>query len=218
MGYVTQDDIVLYTLTPREQIRYRLTLEENFSSPQALEARIDQLLARLSLTKASDTVIGAPGLSTGVSGGERKRVNVSLSLCSQPDLLLLDEPTSGLDARKARELCTDLKKLSEDTTVEGAEFRGCTIVATIHQPSADTFRLFNKVLLLHAGEVCFMGSIPELEELLAEVGAPVPAGANVAEFVMDVLEDQVGIFFRRWLCGGNCGVHFFKEWGECWFY
>lgn len=108
MGYVTQDDIVLYTLTPREQIRYRLQLDEVLTKDE-LETRVDQLMSRLSLSKAADTVIGVPGRSGGISGGERKRVNVALSLCAQPDLLLLDEPTSGLDARKARELCADLK-------------------------------------------------------------------------------------------------------------
>ena len=87
------------------------------------------------------------------------------------------------------------RKLSE----KSPEFQGCTVVSTIHQPSADTFRMFEKVLLLEGGEVCFLGTIPQLEVLLAEVGAPVPEGANVAEFVMDVLEDQVGV-----LDGGIC--------------
>ena len=41
------------------------------------------------VAKCADTVVGSPGLVRGISGGERKRTNVALSLLGNPSLLLL---------------------------------------------------------------------------------------------------------------------------------
>ncbi|CAD7932382.1 unnamed protein product [Amoebophrya sp. A25] len=235
MGYVTQDDVILYRLTPREQIQFRLELVRarqratllapssgtSASPPQAeaqtsstsgtstnkattildepLDTQVDRMLAQLGLRGAADTIVGEPGTEhTGISGGERKRTNVALSLCGDPDFLLLDEPTSGLDSRKARNLVQDLKDL---TLPQKDGPSGMTIVSTIHQPSEETFELFKKVLLFHAGEVAFFGSIDELRALLKEIGCPVPPGTNLAEHIMDVLEDlseKVELMKRRY--------------------
>jgi len=180
-GYVTQDDIMFNTLTPREQIRFRL-LNVGVDSA-TVDARADSVLTRLGLTKCADTVVGNPssaaiGGEGGVSGGERKRVNVALSLCSDPDLLLLDEPTSGLDSRKAKSLIEDLKWNKGKITV----------ISTIHQPSAATFELFTSVFLLDNGDAVFYGTVAELVSALATIGAPVPEHGNPAEHVMEVLE------------------------------
>ena len=46
--------------------------------------------------------------------------------CRNPSLLLLDEPTSGLDSKMSDSLMRDVKQITE---------QGCTVIATIHQPS-----------------------------------------------------------------------------------
>ncbi len=109
-----------------------------------------------------------------------------MSLCSDPDLLLLDEPTSGLDSRKAKTLVDDLRQLTND---DGAGVKGVTVISTIHQPSAEVFRMFKKVFLLAGhGEAVFFGTVQQLIAKFKELGCPVPADTNPADHVMDVLE------------------------------
>lgn len=66
----------------------------------------------LGLAKVQDSLVSDVA-KRGVSGGERKRVNVALELAAAPSVLVLDEPTSGLDATTALSLIEPLKALSE---------------------------------------------------------------------------------------------------------
>ena len=111
-------------------------------------SQVDSVIEKLSLKKCADTVVGSPGLVRGISGGERKRTNVALSLLGSPSLLLLDEPTSGLDSKMSDSLMRDVKQITE---------QGCTVVATTHQPSEAVFTRFDKVLLLETGRATWLG-------------------------------------------------------------
>lgn len=61
----------------------------------------------------------------GISGGQRKRVNVGLEMVMEPSLLILDEPTSGLDSASSQQLLRALRR----EALEGVNV--CTVV---HQP------------------------------------------------------------------------------------
>ena len=78
----------------------------------------------------------------GISGGQRKRVNVAMELVLDPSVLFLDEPTSGLDSTTSYELVHALRSISK---------RGVNVVAVLHQPSAKIYRMFHDVLLLGSG-------------------------------------------------------------------
>jgi len=115
----------------------------------------------------------------GISGGERKRTNVALSLLGSPSLLLLDEPTSGLDSKMSDSLMRDVKQVTE---------QGCTVVATIHQPSEAVFTRFDKVLLLETGRVAYYGVISGLRGSLGSLGFTCPEGTPLPEILLDLLE------------------------------
>ena len=76
IGYVTQDDIMYETLTPREN----LSFAASFILPKLGKAQqkevVEDVINKLNLAKCADTVVGSPGLVRGISGGERKRTNV----------------------------------------------------------------------------------------------------------------------------------------------
>lgn len=88
------------------------------------------VLGAMGLAHVADHVIGDEG-RRGISGGERKRVNVCLELCALPVLLLLDEPTSGLDAMSALEVCRTLNMVASVTRATVAmvihQVRGCVV-------------------------------------------------------------------------------------------
>ena len=83
----------------------------------------------------------------GISGGEKKRASIGFELVSDPKVILLDEPTSGLDSFTAFSIINLMKKIAVDLNK--------TIIFTIHQPSADIYDLFDRIMLLVDGRFIF---------------------------------------------------------------
>jgi ABC-type multidrug transport system ATPase subunit len=180
VGYVPQDDIVHADLTVREAMRYsaRLRLPPDTAGAE-IDDRIDRLLRDLEIAHIAGTVIGSAERQ-GISGGQRKRVNLALELLPRPPLLLLDEPTSGLSSEDASNVFGLLRQLAD---------AGHTIIITTHSPSLPDFRKLDRVIYLSDGELVYFGpAYPDsLQIFPAERGpetapAPVPddAGAGLA--------------------------------------
>lgn len=139
IGYVPQDDIMHKDLTVGEALYFtaRLRLPSDFTDEE-IHQRIDNILKQLELEGAKNVLIGSPE-KKGISGGQRKRVNLAMELLSDPLVLFLDEPTSGLSSRDAFNVMQLLRRLADS---------GKTILLTIHQPSLDVFRLMDSLCLV----------------------------------------------------------------------
>lgn len=139
VGYVPQDDIMHADLTVEEALYFsaRLRLPIDFTDQEIAE-RIAKVLDELGLTGCEKTRIGNAE-RRGVSGGQRKRVNVAMELLTDPPLLFLDEPTSGLSSEDALSLMQLLRRLADS---------GKTIILTIHQPSLDVYRLMDNLIVV----------------------------------------------------------------------
>ena len=89
VGYVPQDDIVYTELTVKENLLYsgRFQLQAGIKKHE-IEDLADEVLANLGLTKVKDVVVGDVG-KRGISGGERKRVNIGVELMRKPQILFL---------------------------------------------------------------------------------------------------------------------------------
>merc|ERR1719392_441714 len=96
-----------------------------------------------------DSIVGSVE-QRGISGGQRKRVNIGLELAAQPSVLFLDEPTSGLDATSSLTVVLSLKKMCQ---------LGMSSIMVIHQPRYSLFTLFDDVLLLgKGGQAVYLGT------------------------------------------------------------
>lgn len=94
-AYVLQDDDMFAELTVEEQLTYAALLRLPASMPRQKKlVRVQRVIQELGLSKVRNTMIGNQ-LVRGVSGGERKRVNIGTELVTDPSLLFLDEPTTG---------------------------------------------------------------------------------------------------------------------------
>lgn len=85
---------------------------------------VERVIESLGLQAVRDSLVGTVE-KRGISGGQRKRVNVGLEMVMEPSLLILDEPTSGLDSSSSLLLLRALRR-------EALE--GVNICMVVHQP------------------------------------------------------------------------------------
>lgn len=139
IGYVPQDDIMHRELTVEQALQYtaRLRLPATTTDVE-IEHRITHVLKQLQIEGTRHTRIGSPERK-GISGGQRKRVNLAMELLTDPAILFLDEPTSGLSSQDALVVMTLLRRLTD---------LGKCILLTVHQPSREAFRLMDLLAIV----------------------------------------------------------------------
>ncbi|XP_020843971.1 broad substrate specificity ATP-binding cassette transporter ABCG2 [Phascolarctos cinereus] len=177
-GYVVQDDVVMGTLTVRENLQFSaaLRLPTSMRNREKNE-RINRILKELGLEKVADSRVGTP-FSRGVSGGERKRTSIGMELIPDPSILFLDEPTTGLDASTANAVLLLLKRMSK---------QGRTIIFSIHQPRYSIFKLFDSLTLLASGKLIYHGPAQKALEYFASSGHHCEPYNNPTDFFLDVI-------------------------------
>ncbi|KAH7538118.1 hypothetical protein FEM48_Zijuj03G0165200 [Ziziphus jujuba var. spinosa] len=171
-AYVPQHDACFPLLTVSETFAFSARLLVPKASD--IDSVVSSLLAELRLTHLANTRVGH-----GLSGGERRRVSIGLSLLHDPALLLLDEPTSGLDSTSAFNVMQTLKSISVT--------RHRTVVLSIHQPGFKILSTIDRILLLSKGMVVHHGTIASLQRFLLCNGFTVPPQLNALEHAMEIL-------------------------------
>lgn len=115
VGMVPQDDVVHPDLTVEEALWYAGRLRLPASATGAdVQAEVERVVQELALADCRSTRVGDPE-TRGISGGQRKRVNVGQELLtSSTRVLFLDEPTSGLDPQTSQDLVRMVRQLADD--------------------------------------------------------------------------------------------------------
>lgn len=141
IGFVPQDDLLIEELTVYENLMFTAKLCFAGLKEEMLDAKVMSLLHDLGLEAARDLKAGS-AINKFISGGQRKRLNIALELIREPDVLFLDEPTSGLSSADTAAVVNLLREQA---------YRGKLIIANIHQPSSDVFKLFDRLWVLDKG-------------------------------------------------------------------
>lgn len=141
IGFVSQDDLLIEELTVFENLYFNAKLCFDDLSEHEIKSRVDNVLKNLGLYEIRNIQVGSP-LNKKISGGQRKRLNISLELIREPAIMFLDEPTSGLSSRDSENILDLLKELAR---------KGKLLFIVIHQPSSEIFKMFDKLIILDTG-------------------------------------------------------------------
>jgi ABC-type multidrug transport system ATPase subunit len=141
IGYVSQDDLLIEELTVFENLFYNAKLCFDNFTEEEIKTKVNVTLKSLGLYEIRDMKVGSP-LNKKISGGQRKRLNISLELIREPAIMFLDEPTSGLSSRDSENILDLLKELA---------LKGKLLFVVIHQPSSDIFKMFDRLIILDTG-------------------------------------------------------------------
>jgi lipopolysaccharide export system ATP-binding protein len=144
IGYLTQEPSIFRKLTVEQNIL--AILETCKVSRRERQLRLKYLLEELELTRL------AKSRAYTLSGGEKRRLEITRSLVTSPRLLLLDEPFSGIDPIAVYEVQKILRQLRE---------RSLGILITDHNVR-EMLKLVDRAYLIHNGEVVYDGTAEQL--------------------------------------------------------
>jgi lipopolysaccharide export system ATP-binding protein len=139
IGYLTQEPSVFRKLTVEQNLV--AILETCRLSAADREVRLKYLLDELDLARL------AKSRAYTLSGGEKRRLEITRALVTSPKLMLLDEPFSGIDLIAVYEVQKIVRRLKE---------RGLGILITDHNVR-ETLKLVDRAYLIHRGEVVYEG-------------------------------------------------------------
>ncbi len=144
VGYLPQESSVFRKLTVEENLL--AILETLDLSPGERRARVQELLAELDLTPLARY----PAFT--LSGGERRRLEITRALVTAPSYLLLDEPFTGIDPIAIGDIQEIIARLTE---------RGIGILITDHNVR-ETLAITDRAYILFDGKILVSGTATEL--------------------------------------------------------
>lgn len=143
IGYLPQEPSIFRGLTVEQNILAILeTLKLDGSTRRA---RLDELLSELGLTPL------ARSKAYTLSGGERRRVEITRALVNRPKFILLDEPFAGIDPIAV----ADIQKI-----VVHLKDRGIGVLVTDHNVR-ETLKITDRAYIVHDGAI-FRSGTPSL--------------------------------------------------------
>ncbi len=125
-----------------------------------------------------------------LSGGQRRRLDVAVGICGNPDLLFLDEPTTGFDPGARRHAWAAISGLRDE---------GKTILLTTHFMD-EAQALADRLAIMRAGEIVAMGTLGEIQSRY-DSGTRIRfelAGAELPADVVPARVERIGDGYEMW--------------------
>jgi ABC-2 type transport system ATP-binding protein len=107
---------------------------------------VDEAISMAGLAARAGTLV------KNLSGGEKRRLDLSLAVLGSPELLFLDEPTAGMDPEGRRQTWRLIEQLQEQDT---------TIVLTTHYLE-EAERLADRLAIMHRGRIAVSGTVADI--------------------------------------------------------
>ena len=146
IGVMAQGFTFFEEASPREAIKYYADLFD-------AKADADEILKEVILDDS------AKNLFKNLSGGQKQKMGLALSLVNSPELLFLDEPTTGLDPSARRAIWE---------VIRGLKAKGKTIILTTHYLE-EAEQLSDRVAIMNHGQIVATGTA---DEIIQEHGSP----------------------------------------------
>jgi lipopolysaccharide export system ATP-binding protein len=146
LGYLPQEESVFRKLSVIDNLLAILETRPNLNRADRHD-RAQDLLKRFGITKL------AKSLAITLSGGEKRRLAIARSLCSDPTLLMLDEPFAGIDPIAVEDIQRIVRELRDRD--------GLAILITDHSVR-ETLSITDRAFLIHDGRVILEGASEEL--------------------------------------------------------
>jgi len=144
IGYLAQEPSVFRRMTVEENV---LAILETLRLPRAEQRdRLEQLLDELGLKHLRKN------RAYSLSGGERRRLEITRALVTQPKFMLLDEPFAGVDPIAVHDI---------QTIVANLKYRGIGVLITDHSVE-QMFEIVDRAYIMYDGEVRATGTVREL--------------------------------------------------------
>ena len=146
LGYLPQEESIFRKLSVLDNLLAILETRPGLSRSDQMD-RAHELLARFNITKL------AKSLAITLSGGEKRRLAIARSLCSDPKVLMLDEPFAGIDPIAVEDIQRIVRELRERDNL--------AILITDHSVR-ETLSITDRAFLIHDGRVILEGASAEL--------------------------------------------------------
>ncbi|OBS59876.1 hypothetical protein A6R68_09003, partial [Neotoma lepida] len=170
-GYVPRNDMVMDTVTVRENIEFSAALRLPMTiTRDEKRRRINEVLELLHLDEDSNVKPTSKVL--------KKRTSIAMELVAKHPILFLDDPTTGLDLNTATDVISVLRRMS---------MRRRTIIFSINQPQYSVFRTFDSLTLVASGKVMYQGPAQEALEYFKSAGYKYDSHDNPADFFLDII-------------------------------
>jgi lipopolysaccharide export system ATP-binding protein len=139
LGYLAQEPSIFGRLTVRDNLVGVMKLLGH--EPDESRSRSDELLEQFGLSKLSESY------AAGLSGGERRRLEIARTLLINPRLIMLDEPFAGIDPVTVDDIRAMIAELRG---------RGISILITDHQVR-ETLQTVDRCYVVRSGKVLCHG-------------------------------------------------------------
>lgn len=146
LGYLPQEESIFRNLSTVDNLLAILETRSDLNRKQR-HAQADQLMQRFGIEKLRHS------LAITLSGGEKRRLAIARSLCTNPKVLMLDEPFAGVDPLAVEDIQRIVKELRDQD--------GLAILITDHSVR-ETLSIVDRAFLIHDGHVILQGTSQEI--------------------------------------------------------